>query len=161
MHHQLQVLDLVERLCLKTQSAQVLAVSIRALVDVLFSKKDAASHLVKKTGRILRAVTAKPSKRDFDATAPLLEALRHLHGRVRSRGTQKMVSALSVCNLFLSKLLWSTDNNQAEVTDLTRHTLSDFATRKASQVPSEFLASIARSMPSLVRRKRRCVEIAH
>jgi hypothetical protein len=152
VQYQLRVLDLVERLCIKTTNPAVLLQSIQTLLDLATSQAaPEKADLHTKATRILRSVTSKSRKLDLDAPSTLA-CLRRLHARVSSKGTQKAAASFAACNAFLCRGLATADDaaTKKAVLQIMCDTLSAFAIRKGCRTPAAFLEGIIRGLPTLV-----------
>ncbi|EIN07831.1 hypothetical protein PUNSTDRAFT_70289 [Punctularia strigosozonata HHB-11173 SS5] len=143
-HFKNRVLDLLD-IFIKTQSASPLIVRIIVpLVVLVVGTGQDEKQLSDKTQALLKSRVGKlkeiPEAVDADH---VIEVLKDVHLRARKARSSDVLATISQCSLYLSRILLR-HGRQDAVVEVYQDSLSDFATRKASPLNSNFFLDAMR-----------------
>ncbi|KDR81783.1 hypothetical protein GALMADRAFT_221648 [Galerina marginata CBS 339.88] len=147
-HFKNRVLDLVDTYLKKQPSNPLVLRLITPLLDIVASSSQDERQLSDKARGILRSrfLKAKEVPTAVDVEQVLLIA-SNLHTQARKAHSSELLSILSLCSVYLSKILIHLKAEEALV-DLYKQSLVDFTTRKNSALNSHFFQDFFRRYPA-------------
>lgn len=146
-HFKNRVLDLVDIFIKKQPTSQHIPRMILPLVDLITGTGLDERQLLDKTTGLLRNRIGKtkefPSQVD---TVDVVMILEELHTRARRTRSSEVLTTLSQCSLYLSKVLLLSGAEKS-VINVYRGSSVDFITRKTSTLNTAFLQDFIRRYP--------------
>ncbi|KAG5647160.1 hypothetical protein DXG03_001115 [Asterophora parasitica] len=147
-HFKNRVLDLVDTFVKKQPSSPLVIRLIPPLIDLIAGSSQDERQLSDKAKGILRSRIAKskelPAGTDTEFT---LTVVTDIHIRARKVHSSDMLTTLSQCSLYLSKVLVQLDSEQP-IVQLYQESLADFITRKNSALNTSFFQDFIRRSPA-------------
>lgn len=122
---------------------------ILPLVDIIAGTGSDEQQLSDKATSLLRNRIGRSKDTPSDiGPEELLTVLSEIHGRARRARSSEVLTTLSQCSLYLSKILLQS-GAEASVLPVYRTSLVDFVTRKASTLNATFFQDFIRRYPSI------------
>ncbi|KAJ7063164.1 DNA polymerase phi-domain-containing protein [Mycena amicta] len=148
-HFKNRVLDLLDTFLKKEASNPLVVRLFIPLVELSTGTSSDEGHLSDKAKGILRSRLAKsksvPLGADLDEVK---SALSELHSRARRLSSLELLTTLSQCSLYLSKVLVEA-SEQSSLVAVYRASLEDFITRKNSTLNQTFFSDAIRRYPEV------------
>jgi DNA polymerase phi len=146
-HFKNRVLDLVD-LYLKKQPTNALVLRfIIPLVDLVAGSSQDERQLADKAMGILRQRFGKTKEVPVEAHVEQVSLVAtQLHAHARKSHSSDLLSILSVCSLYVGKLLVQLKEDET-LQDVYKQSLVDFATRKNSSLNAPFFQDFVRRFP--------------
>lgn len=141
-HFKNRVLDLIEIFLKKQPTSHLTTRLILPLVDLIVSTGPDEKQLADKATGILRSRIGKA--KDLPASIEKDEAvvvLQELHSRARKAPSADVLATLSACSLFVARALHH-EGEDEWIVRAYRESLTDFVTRKASRLNTQFFQNL-------------------
>ncbi|PFH52419.1 hypothetical protein AMATHDRAFT_139897 [Amanita thiersii Skay4041] len=147
-HFKNRVLDLVDTFLKKQPTSPLALRLINPLVELMISAGPDEQQLADKTKSILRSRFGKTKELPLDADLDSVKLVfTNIHVRARKIHSAEHLKLLSQCSLYLSRILLH-QKADVVVLDAYRQSLSDFLTRKNSNLNPGFFEELLRRFPS-------------
>ena len=146
-HFKNRVLDLVDIFLKKQPSSPHVLRLMTPLIDLFGSSSQDERQLSDKAKGILRSRFSKAKELPSELAADqVLLIASNIHTQARKAHSSDLLSILSLCSIFLSKVLVDL-KAEASLNELYKESLADFATRKNSGLNPSFFQDFLRRFP--------------
>lgn len=142
------MLDLVETYIKKQPSNALVLRFLLPLIELVTTASNDEKQLSDKAKGILRSRYSKPKEVPSAEITEATELLVSLHKIARRARSADTVSIISMCSLYVTKVL-SNSGEQAAQTQIYEESIKDFITRKPSNLNSAFFTDFIRRYPML------------
>ncbi|KAJ6630633.1 DNA polymerase phi-domain-containing protein [Mycena sp. CBHHK59/15] len=149
-HFKNRVLDLVDIFVKKEPTSSHNIRLLLPLVEFSTSTSSDERHLTDKAKGIIKSRIAKSKEVPSNVNIEEVKtAISELHTRARRMHSPELLTTLSQCSLYLTKILIDV-GAQETVLQVYRESLEDFVTRKNSALNSNFFLDIVRRYPLMM-----------